>query len=141
MALICNPILFGGGLTLYFKNGTTATVPTSKLHFVQAGTTTLPENTYPILAKPKSVSMTTDSYGWGSAGASFGTSSDMANLYNVSYNDNAQQAGTNGGPNTAFYLPMCVNSLESLQSGSVSYYNNKGSVPSGWSAIYLYADK
>lgn len=128
-------------MVLVFKDGHTETIPISKIHIDVSGeTTTLPENTYPIVANPHGVYMSTDSYGWGSAGASFGTADDSASLYGVSYNDNTDQAGTNGSGNR-FYLPLCVNTLENLQNGYPQYYNNKGSVPSGWEAIYVYAEK
>ena len=58
----------------------------------------------------------------------------------IGYNDNTDQAGTNGSCG-ACYLPICVTTLENLQNGTVRYYNNKGGVPSGWQAIYVYAEK
>lgn len=127
-------------MTLVFKDGHTENVPSSKIHIVSEGTTTLPENCYPIVAKPQNLYMSVDSYGWGGANASFGVSGDSLTLYSIAYNDNTDQAGTNGGCGPC-YLPYCVNTLENLQNGNISYYNSKGSIPSGWAAIYVYAEK
>lgn len=125
-------------MVLVFKDGHAETI--SKFHIEKDGVTTIPENCYPIVAKPHGLSMSSDSYGWGSAGASFGTGTDTGTLLGVGYNDNTDQAGTHGNCG-ACYLPICVTTLENLQNGTVSYYNNKGGTPSGWAAIYVYADK
>lgn len=142
MATIINSVISSGGgmFPLVFKDGHIENIPIRKVHFEPSGITTLPENTYPIVAQANSMSMNRDAYGWGGMGASFGVTGDSLSLGGGGYNDNSQQAGTTCNFGRS-YLPMCVNTFENLKNGNVSYYNSHGGVPSGWQAIFIYAEK
>lgn len=137
MALINNQSINGGGqLTLFFKNGSTETIPLNKVHINSSGTTSLPSNCFPIVADTKTIKSNHDGTGYTYLNAYFGGTTV---LY-VQNNRNDKQHNTYGQA-MKVYLPACVNSLNDLKNGKFTYGSNFEYSTSGSEKYYVYADK
>lgn len=105
--------------TLVFTDGHTETIPMSKVHIEVDGITDFPDNGYPIIATSK-ILWLTGGIGWKYAGIRFGTSSSNDRAVLISNERNDSQENTYGRLDKG-YLPVCVNSLESLKNGKFIY--------------------
>lgn len=119
--------------TLVFKDGHIETISMNKVHIEQDGITKLPENCYPIVASPKTVSHGA-AWATDSVAIYFGTSTDRTTVASASAGGTVNWLN---GTSAIIYCPACVQSLDNLKSGAFSYSSSY----SGNELFYVYAEK